>query len=29
MISQLLWQSVPFRDPDAWLDFLGSACSAS
>ncbi len=23
MISPLLWQSVPFRDNDAWLDFLG------
>lgn len=24
LISPLLWQSVPFRDPDAWLDFLGA-----
>jgi len=23
LISPLLWQSLPFRDPDAWLDFQG------
>ena len=23
LVSPLLWQSVPFKEPDAWLDFLG------
>ena len=23
LMSPLLWQSVPFADSDAWLDFLG------
>jgi hypothetical protein len=23
LISPLLWQSVPFKDNDAWLDFMG------
>ena len=23
LMSPLLWQSTPYGDPDAWLDFLG------
>lgn len=24
MMSPLLWQTIPFTDQDAWLDFLGT-----
>lgn len=27
MISPLLWQTVPFKDNDAWQDFLGMHAS--